>query len=182
MTVELANTYVVCDGATCEAWLVDVGEMSERLLAWVDSCGLKVTGLFITHAHHDHNGAVEAYRSHFPSVPVYGGSAACAAGCTTVVADGQKLRLGQEDAGVLATPGHTPEHVMLYFPDGGVLFSGDALFAGSVGGTFTQSAREQQIDVIRRKVLTLPADVRIYPGHGPMTTVRVEREGNPFFR
>ena len=75
---------------------------------------------------------------------------------------------------------HTPDHIMVYFPEQKILFSGDALFAGSVGGTHSEKARRTQLETIREKVLTLPPDVRIYPGHGPPTTVQVERKANPF--
>ncbi len=182
LTCELANSYVACDGASGEAWLVDVGEMSERLIAWLKATELRVSGIFITHAHYDHNGAVADYLELLGDIPVYGGSKACGGSSTVVVKDGDNLHLGQQPAQVLATPGHTPEHLMLYFPEAKVLFSGDALFAGSVGGTNSEALRQQQRDALCQKVLTLPDDVSIYPGHGPPTSVAIERAANPFLR
>lgn len=182
LTCELANTYVACDEASGEAWLVDVGEMSQRLLAWLKEVGVRVSGIFITHAHYDHNGAVEQYLEHLGELPLYGGSKACGGARTIVLNQGDRLELGRERAEVIATPGHTPEHLMLYFPEAKVLFSGDALFAGSVGGTNSEALRQQQRDALCQRVLTLPDDVWVYPGHGPPTSVGIERAGNPFLR
>jgi len=181
LTCELANTYVVCNAGDGKAWIVDVGEMSARMVEWIKKSRLTIIGIVITHAHYDHNGAVEEYLQTFGEIPVFGGSEACAPGRTTVVADGQRLMLGDYEAHIFSTPGHTPDHIMVYFPEQKILFSGDALFAGSVGGTHSEKARRTQLQTIREKVLTLSPDVRIYPGHGPPTTVQVEREANPFF-
>ncbi len=181
LTCELANTYVACDGDTGVAWLVDVGEMSQRLIEWIHRAGLRIEGIFITHAHYDHNGAVETYTSLFPQATVLGGSEACAPGKTTVLSDGATVHIGNQKALVLSVPGHTPEHLVLYVPSAGVLFSGDALFAGSVGGTSSEKARTDQLEAIRSKIFSLPPHVVIYPGHGPPTTVRIESQANPFF-
>jgi glyoxylase-like metal-dependent hydrolase (beta-lactamase superfamily II) len=80
---------------------------------------------------------------------------------------------------VLATPGHTPDSLSLSFP--GVVFTGDALFAGSVGGTGSPRNASQQIEAIRKHIFALPDDYEIHPGHGPASTVAVERGCNPFF-
>ncbi|MCX7625781.1 MAG: MBL fold metallo-hydrolase, partial [Candidatus Sumerlaeaceae bacterium] len=73
LTCELANSYVACDGATGEAWLVDVGEVSERLVEWVRHTGARLKAIFITHSHYDHNAGVAAYLERFSGVTVYGG-------------------------------------------------------------------------------------------------------------
>ncbi|MGB9692795.1 MAG: hydroxyacylglutathione hydrolase family protein [Candidatus Sumerlaeaceae bacterium] len=181
LTCELANTYVACDGATGVAWLVDVGEMSDRLIDWIRQSRLRVVGIFITHAHYDHNGAVDSYIRLFPGAKVYGGSQACAPGKTMTVSDGTPLEIGSVGAVAFHVPGHTAEHMVLYVPSAGVLFSGDALFAGSVGGTSNEAAKHHQLEALRQKVLALPPTVVIYPGHGPPTSVRIESQANPFF-
>jgi glyoxylase-like metal-dependent hydrolase (beta-lactamase superfamily II) len=180
LTCELANSYVVCDGASGDAWLVDVGEMSPRLVDWVEKTRLRLTAIFITHSHYDHNGAVDAYLARYPNVRVYGGSQACAGAMTTVVGDGAELTLGVTPARVISVPGHTPDHLALHFPSENILFSGDALFAGSIGGTSSDALKTQLVMNLKTKVLCLPADTIIYPGHGPPTTVRIEKLANPF--
>ena len=87
--------------------------------------------------------------------------------------------MGKLTGRVLATPGHTPEGVSLAFP--GHVFTGDALFAGSVGGTASQANYDQQIAAIRTQVFSLPPETEVHPGHGPSSTVAVERRYNPFF-
>lgn len=181
LTCELANSYVACDGFSGEAWLIDVGEMSERLVHWVIETGVRLTGIFITHSHYDHNGGVAAYSERFPDVKVYGGSLACAGDRTIVVQGGEQLAVGETAMKVIALPGHTSDHLALYSPQDRVLFSGDALFAGSVGGTPSEAAKRDLITIIKEKVLSLPDGTVIYPGHGPPTTIGIERRGNPFF-
>jgi len=181
LTCELANTYVVVEGETAQAWIVDVGEMSERLVDWVQSSRIMVTGIFVTHPHFDHNGAVKDYLKIFGEIPVYGGSPACGGPTTHIVSESQKIFFGKSHAVPIHTPGHTPDHYMLFFPDDEILFSGDALFAGSVGGTSSELTKNQQLQAIRAKVLSMQPSVRVYPGHGPMTSVGIEKTANPFF-
>lgn len=182
LKVELANSYVACDSATGTAWLIDVGEVSHRLIDWVRAVGVRVCGVFITHGHHDHCAALQEYRALFGPIPVYAAaSGRWLSGQTQPLVDGATLQLGSLRALVFETPGHTPDHLMLYVPQGRALFSGDALFAGSVGGTSSIEAKSLQLSRIREKVFSLPSDVRIYPGHGPVTTVAIERSWNPFF-
>ncbi|MGL6015024.1 MAG: MBL fold metallo-hydrolase, partial [Selenomonadaceae bacterium] len=97
-----------------------------------------------------------------------------------LLADGTVLTFGKESLTVLHTPGHTPGGVCLL--GSGVLFSGDTLFAGSVGRTdFPGGSMEQLLDGIRRKLLPLPDDTAVYPGHGGATRIGWERENNPYF-
>ena len=80
---------------------------------------------------------------------------------------------------VIATPGHTPDALSLAFP--GMVFTGDALFAGSVGGTASPALARQQLDAIRNHIFSLPEDTEIHTGHGPSSTVAIESRYNPFF-
>ena len=98
---------------------------------------------------------------------------------TRHVVHGDTVRVGNLVGEVLATPGHTPDSISLAFP--GIVFTGDALFAGSVGGTSSPGCAKQQIDAIRRHILSLPDDYEVHPGHGPASTIGIERRGNPFF-
>ena len=98
------------------------------------------------------------------------------------LAEGQYIPLGNTCLKVIHTPGHTPGGLMFYQPEEKLLFSGDTLFQGSIGRTdLPGGSYEQEICSVREKVLTLPDDVRIYPGHGPSTSVGDERRINPYF-
>ncbi len=99
----------------------------------------------------------------------------------SALADGQLLQLAGLELEVRHTPGHTPGHCCFYLPEEGVLFSGDQLFAGSVGRTdLPGGSYDQLMDSMRRRVLDLPPDTRVLPGHGPATTLAAERRSNPF--
>jgi glyoxylase-like metal-dependent hydrolase (beta-lactamase superfamily II) len=95
------------------------------------------------------------------------------------IEEGWRTPIGEIEVGSLSLPGHTPGGIGYTAP--GVVFSGDALFAGSLGGA-QGAAYGGQIEAVGRKVLSLPGDTRIFPGHGPMTTVAEERAHNPFYR
>lgn len=180
LAVEQANLYIVVDEATRDGVLVDAGEFSAEAVDFIRSNGVKLRAIFITHSHYDHNGAVGEYVKAFAPDAVYGGSPGCAGPRTRVVHDGDDVVAGSLRARALSVTGHTSDQVMLYFPDAKAVFTGDALFAGSVGGTAGEERRAEQIDLIRKKLLTLPEDVRVYSGHGPATTIHIEKHHNPF--
>lgn len=95
--------------------------------------------------------------------------------------DGQMLKLGTTNIEVLYTPGHTPGGVCFYVADEGVLFTGDTLFAHSIGRTdLPGSDFETELSSIRERLLPLPDSTVVYPGHGPHTTIGHERNNNPF--
>ena len=95
--------------------------------------------------------------------------------------DEEEIAFGNTRLRVIHTPGHTPGGLMFYQPENKILFSGDTLFMGSVGRTdISDGNMEQEIRSIKTRVLVLPDDVTIYPGHGPSTTVGDERRTNPY--
>ncbi len=97
------------------------------------------------------------------------------------LADGDILRLAGLEITVLHTPGHTPGHCCFHLPDQGILFSGDQLFRGSIGRTDLPGGDyDTLIDSMRRKILGLPFDTIVLPGHGESTTLGLERGSNPF--
>jgi glyoxylase-like metal-dependent hydrolase (beta-lactamase superfamily II) len=178
LDVEEANAFLVACEKTRRALLVDVGEFDARIQEFLEENRLQLATIFITHDHHDHTGglaqAVAQWRpqviagSHVPG------------GCTARrAAHGDPITIGEIGCCVLATPGHTPDSMSLVVS--GHVFTGDALFAGSVGGTTSHTLAQQQIDHIRRNIFSLPADFEIHPGHGPSSTVAVESCYNPFF-
>jgi glyoxylase-like metal-dependent hydrolase (beta-lactamase superfamily II) len=164
---------------------------------------LVVTQIWLTHGHGDHIGGVNAVKAAFGdaqliapaddvamlSDPRLNMSAMFGASLTTPVPDrlvtaGDVLELGATRWQVIDTSGHTPGGISFYCPqagEAGVLLAGDALFAGSIGRTDIPGGdHDQLVSNIRLRLLALPPDTLVIPGHGPDTTIGRERAGNPF--
>ena len=137
-----------------------------------------MTGIFLTHLHWDHDGALGSILQRL-DVPVYSFTGATPKG--KAVKEGAKIPLGRLDARVLQTTGHTPNSISLVVEEM-LVFVGDALFAGSIGGTSSEAAKREEIENIRTKIFILPEETLLCPGHGPMTTVGIEKNANPFFQ
>lgn len=195
------NGYLLADPATREAVLIDPGDEAPRLLAALASRELALQAIWLTHAHFDHVGALAdildvhpvPVHMHPADEPVLARAAESAATWgiavrqpnvdTLPIADGETLRVGELTARCLHTPGHAPGHIAFYLEGQGVAIAGDALFRGSIGRTdIPFGDHEQLLTSIRQKLLTLPPDTVILPGHGPETTVEIEAQTNPFLR
>jgi len=193
----MENTYVVGCEETKEAVVIDPGAEPERILAAIEKHKLNVTRIINTHAHIDHIGAVEAIRKaknakfllHETEAPfVAGYDQQCSFfgvrfGDKPVIDDflkeGETIVVGNLKAEVLLTPGHSPGGLCFNF--GECVFVGDTLFAGSIGRTdLPGGSYEMLIDNIKKKLLTLPSNTKVYCGHGPATTIGREKETNPF--
>lgn len=99
------------------------------------------------------------------------------------IGDGEVLEVGALKLDSLYTPGHAPGHLALYLEDQGLVFSGDALFAGSVGRVdLPGGSMELLMRSIEVRLMTLPDETRVYPGHGPQTEIGNERTSNPFLQ
>lgn len=178
LPVNEANAFLLGCEHTHEALLVDAGSFNPPIAEFLEEHDLRLTTVFITHDHYDHTaGLAEALNRYQPEV--LAGSSHVAGFSVTRVRHGDDVRVGKLAAKVLAVPGHTPDSITLAFP--GMVFTGDALFAGSVGGTGSNALAQEQIDHIRRHIFTLPADTEIHTGHGPSSTVAIESRFNPFF-
>jgi len=172
------NAFILACDETREAILVDVGEFEPGISEYIDANQLKLTSVFITHDHYDHSGGLrEVVGRYGPAV--YAGSSNPGGCRATKVGHGDTVQVGSLTGTVLATPGHTADGVSLAFP--GMVFTGDALFAGSVGGTTSPSQAKQQLDALQKHVFTLPPETEIHVGHGPSSTVAIESQHNPFF-
>ena len=193
------NTYLIVDEATNEAALVDPSFDSETLLPGIIEGGYKVRYILNTHAHFDHiiGNAFFARETQAPvalhhddlfllqgledQAAMFGFDAAPSPDPTIYLADGQTLMLGQTPIQVLFTPGHAPGHVAFLVGDD--VIAGDALFKGSIGRTDLPGGSLQTLlHSIHTRLLTLPDDVRVLPGHGSPTTIGTERRTNPYLR
>ncbi len=173
-----ANCWIAVCAATRQAIVVDVPSADPRIHRYLDAHGLHLAGVFVTHAHYDHTDGLEALLS-TRSAPVYAAASLPGGISMVAVEAGHEIVLGTARGRVVETPGHTPDSVSLVLP--GVVFTGDALFAGSIGGTASDGDRQREITAVREQILSLPEDWLICPGHGPSSTVGVEWRFNPFF-
>lgn len=178
--------YVVYDAG--EAVFVDTAYNEEAMLDVLERKRLRLTAVCLTHGHADHAGGLDVILQHH-RVPVYLGRGdkpllgwIPPAELMKPTEDGQTVTVGRLTLRFVETPGHTPGG-MCYRVEGAghdVCFVGDTLFAGSIGGSNPASLYRTHLESVRRRVLTLPPDTTLLPGHGPATTVREERAHNPF--
>ncbi len=193
------NCSVIGDDASREAIVIDPGDDVADVLAIVQKHSLKVQQIIITHAHIDHVGgakklqtatgaAILLNQNDYALLKMLDVQAAWL-GMTSPgkveidqsVGQADKIRVGSLSADVLHTPGHTEGSVCLYFPLEKKLIAGDTLFAGSIGRTdLPGGSFEKIIQSLHEKVLALPDDTIVIPGHGELTTIGEERESNPF--
>ena len=197
------NCSVLGDETTHEAIVVDPGDEIEKILAILEKHQLRLQYVVITHAHIDHIGGAKKLKE-LTGAPVYmneqdlilyqhleaqalmiGVPPPEKTAIDMAVRDGDTLRFGGIQTTVLHTPGHTQGSVCLLLPDGapGKLLAGDTLFRDSIGRTDLPGGNTAQIlGSLKEKVLALPDDLVVVPGHGPLTTIGREREWNPFLR
>lgn len=194
-----ANAYLAACTRTGEAVLVDPGGDVARVLALREPGGWRVARIFCTHGHVDHvAGAAEARAATGAPLQIHAGDEGWLAALPKQAemfgldpveppavdhrhADGETFRLGELEARVIHTPGHSPGSSCLWFPEARVLFTGDTLFSGSVGRTDLPGGdTEALVASIRERLLPLGDDVRFHPGHGPAGRLGDERRANPF--
>ena len=193
------NCHLIGDDATREGAVIDPGGDPDPILAAIEAEGLTIRYILNTHAHFDHMAAngpllaatgalLAAHPAEVELLTTGGGakwfgllSAIYSPNLDLELSDGQELTVGGLRLEVLHTPGHSPGHVAFYVPDEGVLFSGDALFQNSIGRSDLPGGDHTTlIASIRHKLLPLPDETLVYPGHGPATTIGAERRQNPF--
>lgn len=201
MYMENGYTIHLHDGGPC--WIMDPGlpPQASRILTYVDRKALKPIAIVLTHAHADHIGGIDELRDQLGPLPVYLAKEEWRAlsdsmenlsgwvglGFATSVTDpkdlphGSTLELDGTTWKLLDTSGHSPGGRTFYCAELGIAFTGDALFAGSVGRVdFHHSDGPKLLRNIHANLMTLPDETRVLSGHGPETTIGRERATNPY--
>lgn len=193
------NCYIVSDEETKECFLVDMAACPPELVSHIKNSGFTVKAVLLTHGHFDHIMGLDRFLEEFPA-PVY----ACAAEKELLesaplnsssgmlgqpytfhgaqyVKDGDLLEIAGMKIQVIQTPGHTIGGCCYYIADEQTLFSGDTLFRASIGRTdLPTGSMGALVRSVKEKILVLPDETRVYPGHMEETTVGYEKKYNPF--
>jgi glyoxylase-like metal-dependent hydrolase (beta-lactamase superfamily II) len=194
------NAYVIYnDEGSC--LIIDPGEEKNKIRRFIQRKRLQPKAILLTHAHFDHIGAVEAIREEY-KIPVYlhqaekkwlsnpslNGSSSFEGiepvvvnPADQLIAEDGEISIGEFTFYLYETPGHSPGGVSFYFKEEGFILVGDTLFEGSIGRTDLKGGQEAQLlKSIRQKLLTLPEDTYVLPGHDGVTTIGQEIAQNPF--
>src|SRR5271165_1145070 len=193
------NCSIIGDEASHEAMVIDPGDDIADVLALIAKHNLQVKQIVITHAHIDHVGGAMKLRAATGAPILLNQNDSALLKMLDVqaawlgmkppgkveidhsVGESDKVQAGPLTAQVLHTPGHTEGSICLYFPLENKLIAGDTLFAGSIGRTdLPGGSFDKIIRSLHEKVLALPDETTVIPGHGPVTTIGEERESNPF--
>ena len=189
------NCYILIEEETRETAVIDPGGDSDRLLSTLERNDVKVKYILLTHGHFDHTGAVIALKNKY-KVPVYITKAdydmilsntselyymeGNDGSINNFINEDTVFELGSVKIECIFTPGHTPGGVCFYLED--MLISGDTLFNGSVGRTdFVGADHKTLINSIKTKLVSLPDETVVLPGHGGETTIGREKQYNPYF-
>lgn len=191
------NCYILADEETRKATIIEAPDQTDTILSFLKEKDYTLTDIILTHGHFDHMLALTELREKTGaklSVHENGvdflkdteknlchhiGTTWTAVEPDILLRDGDSVTLGGKGFQVIHTPGHTADSICLY--GAGILLAGDTLFQRSVGRTdFATGNLQQEIESIQEKLMVLPDETVVYPGHGPATTIGEERRGNPY--
>jgi hydroxyacylglutathione hydrolase len=196
------NCYIVANTETKEAICFDPGEEGQRIAAKLKEYDWNLKGILLTHCHFDHILGIPVLQELAGPVPVYaakteqsclndvevnltqyGAGVAYGLDADQYIEDGTRLMMLGQEILCLSTPGHTADGMCYYFPEEEMIISGDTLFRGTVGRTDLPTANGRAIVTsIKEKLLPLPENTVVYPGHGAATTIKEEKAINQFLR
>lgn len=194
------NTYLITKPGENSAVIIDPADYSQALLRDIADLGIADLTILVTHAHFDHFLGAEYLRNELgaklglhrldlPLLKIKGGAELFGIDAPDIGApdffltEKEPVNAGGYHFTVIHTPGHSSGHVCLYVPSEAVLFSGDLLFAGGVGRTdLPGGSHGQLLESVKSKILPLPGETVIYPGHGPSSTIVREAGENPWIK
>lgn len=185
-----ANCYLVLNDKNREGIVIDPGANGAGLIKEIEKLTYNIKGILLTHAHFDHIGGVKELKDKY-NIPVYVNQGEVdnskvdnnvyskLPNDCSLINDGDVLNIGEINIKCLHTPGHSKGGMCFLIEDS--VFTGDTLFQGSIGRTdFISGDFKTLIDSIQKKLITLDGDTKVYPGHGPSSTIMYERMRNPF--
>ena len=196
------NTYIIIGRDDKTALIVDPSYKPERIIEYISGLGLELKAMLITHGHFDHIGAVDKIKAHY-NVPVitheeearimadsiknlstYFLAREVTATADTYIEDGDILDYGDDLVfKVITVPGHSVKGVCYYCQEENVVFTGDTLLAGSIGRTdYYNGNQSDLVEAINNRLMFLPDETKVFPGHGSDTTIRNEKKNNPFLQ
>lgn len=191
------NCYLVYDDETKETILIDPGDEPDRLMDFLKDDALTLTRIVCTHTHFDHIGGLPEIKEetgveiclHKDELSIYHAAKDMAAFWghsieplpepEVLLTEGDTVKAGRYSFTVLHTPGHTPGGICLYGE--GIVITGDTLFEGSVGRTDLPGGSMEKLKGSFKRLMALPPQTKVYPGHGPQTSIGHEQKNN-FFR
>ena len=195
------NCYIVFNEEMKECFIVDLATYSQEMVGRIKKSGCEVKGILLTHGHFDHIMGIEEFMDEIPTTvyaheeeeeflkdPVLNFSATMGGGEVRVnevvfLKEHQTFQLAGYEIRILHTPGHTPGGCCYYLPKEKVVFTGDTLFSGSIGRTdFPRGDQTLLLGSINEKLLTLPEETEVHPGHVGSTTIGKEKMFNPFLK